>query len=353
MIETNKDLRAFNTFGVPSVAERYLLLQTNEDLLQLPALAPPTLVLGSGSNLLLQAEVPGLTLHMGLGGINVLDKQKIQQPQSSYDTAEVKVRVGAGVNWQQFVLYALEQGWHGLENLSLIPGTVGAAPVQNIGAYGVEVAERIVGVEVYEYGKGMSYLTTEQCAFAYRSSRFKEEPGRYLITSVDFRLGGLFQANFSYGAIKDRLALMEKEAQPSPLHIARAVMEIRAEKLPFYSQLGNSGSFFKNPIVSQSHYAQLLTTYPDLPAYPVADDSLVKLPAGWLIDRAGWRGKRIGNVGCYQHQALVIVNHGGATGKEILAFSETIQSDISTTFGVELEREVQLVGSSALQGNLI
>ena len=343
MIKTNQNLIAFNTFGVPSTAEEYFYLQNLADLDKLDLTQAPQLVLGSGSNVLLQERISGLTLHVGIGGIEVISEKTDDLSAVSYfDTPQRIVRVGAGVNWQQFVLYALARGWHGLENLALIPGTVGASPVQNIGAYGVEASERIVAVHVYEYGKGHQVIKAEDCNFAYRNSRFKEDPGRYLITAVDFRLGGQFIKNVSYGAIKDRLNELGGVENAGPLQIARAVMEIRANKLPFYSELGNSGSFFKNPIVSKVTHENLLAVHPDLPSYPLADQGMVKLPAGWLIDQAGWRGKRIGNVGCYQHQALVIVNHGGASGREVLKFSEEVQASIKHKFGVLLEREVQV-----------
>lgn len=345
MITKNKDLTAFNTFGVPSVAEQYVYLERIADLDKLGLTESPELVLGSGSNLLLLERIEGLTLHVGISGIQTIKEfDRTGSSALPFDSPQRIVRVGAGVNWQQFVLYALEKGWHGLENLALIPGTVGAAPVQNIGAYGVEVAEIIDAVHVYEYGKGHQVIKAKDCSFAYRNSRFKEEPGRYLITAVDFQLGGQFKKNVSYGAIKDRLNELGGVDNAGPQQIARAVMEIRAKKLPFYSQLGNSGSFFKNPIVGKEIYNKLLLEYPELPGYPLTDQHLVKLPAGWLIDQAGWRGKRIGNAGCYQHQALVIVNHGGATGKEILSFSEEVQASVKTKFGVLLEREVTLRG---------
>jgi len=349
MIQTNVDLRAFNTFGVPARAERYCLLT---DVAQLPQLLrvedPPTLLLGGGSNLLLGENVPGLTLHVALQGIELLETHAPPTKSNApVNVAEVCVRVAAGVNWHQFVLYSLKMGWYGLENLALIPGSVGAAPVQNIGAYGVEVAKRIEAVHAFSFATGRQVvLRPGECQFGYRDSRFKQHPGEFLITAVDFRLGGQYTPSSDYGAIRQRLSdLGQQPPYHHPEWIARAVIEIRSEKLPFFSELGNGGSFFKNPVVDQVTYEQLHAANPDLPAYPLADGKGLKLPAGWLIDQAGWRGKRLGQVGCYRGQALVIVNHGGATGAEILAFSRQVQEDVQRRFGVRLEREVQLIGS--------
>lgn len=332
MSSQQRNLQAFNTFGLPSVAENYLAVNNLQQLYDWAPSQAPDLVLGGGSNLLLLDHVPGLTAHILLKGIELL-----QQNGDQYE-----VRVGAGINWHQFVLYALERGWHGLENLALIPGTVGAAPVQNIGAYGVEVAERILRVHAYEYRNGPVVIEAKDCAFAYRDSRFKAEPGRFLITSVDFSLGGDYTVNTSYGAIQKCLEVNGVKT-PLPGDVARAVIEIRNQKLPDWSLMGNSGSFFKNPIVDSETLERLQKSYPDLPNYPLADGR-TKLAAGWLIDQAGWRGKRVGEVGCYKNQALVIVNHGNATGREVLVFSQQIQASILEKFGIQLEREVRLVG---------
>lgn len=346
MIQTDFDLRAYNTFGLPCRAEQYLRLNQLEQLSAPELHSAPALVLGSGSNLLLLDKIPGLCLHVQL--MELLDVTESAAPvKAAYREGEMAIlRAGAGINWQQFVIFTLERGLHGLENMALIPGTIGAAPVQNIGAYGAEVAECIERVHVWEYGHGPTILTAAECQFGYRNSLFKREPGRYLITAVDFRLGGSYRPNISYGAVKDRLEKRFPGLPPSPGRVASAVMEIRAEKLPFYSQLGNSGSFFKNPVIPRKHYEQLQSDFPDLPSYPI-DDLMVKVPAGWLIDRAGWRGKRKGAVGTYSKQALVIVNHGGATGRDVLAFSEQIQSAVLDRYQIQLEREVRLVGELA------
>ncbi|MEM9259122.1 MAG: UDP-N-acetylmuramate dehydrogenase [Bacteroidota bacterium] len=343
MIQSQVSLQRFNTFGLPATAERYLALAKLEQLSLPEFKQAPKLVLGGGSNLLLLDEVPGLTVHVQLGGVKVLGaaagaKQGVGQKKNQPDLI---VRVGAGVDWNQFVRYTIDQGWYGLENLILIPGTVGAAPVQNIGAYGAEVAERIVAVHVWEYGHGARALSPEECTFGYRDSRFKHESGRFLITAVDLRLNGEHELKTGYGAIQSELERLEI-THPTPADVALAVTNIRRAKLPDWFFYGNSGSFFKNPVVPHAHYERLKAVYADLPSYPI-DEAHVKLPAGWLIDQAGYKGKRKGPVGTYHRQALVMVNHGGATGREVLSFSKEVQAVIKQKFEVELEREVRLI----------
>ncbi|THH40560.1 UDP-N-acetylmuramate dehydrogenase [Neolewinella litorea] len=321
------DLRRCNTFGLPAVAERYLPLT---DLAQLEGpefRQSPTLVLGGGSNLLLLEEIPGLTVHVLLSGI-------------AWSDGRGRFRVLAGTDWNQFVRYTLDTGFPGMENLILIPGTVGAAPVQNIGAYGAEVSEFITAVQAWEFGRGMVELSPEDCAFGYRDSHFKREPGRYLITAVDFDLSRRRPLKLEYGAINAELEA-EGITDPTPRDVANAVTRIRRSKLPDWFFYGNSGSFFKNPVVSRGQYTALQTEYPDLPAYPIDADH-VKLPAGWLIDRAGLRGAGTETVGTYERQALVMVNRGGATGRDVLSFSERVRGEVKGKFGVEIEREVQL-----------
>lgn len=327
-----KDLTPFNTFGLQSTAEGYAALHQVRQLTDWAPKSAPDLVLGGGSNLLLMSQIPGKTLHVLIKGVDVLKKEGHR----------TSVRVGAGVNWHQFVLYALENSWYGLENLALIPGTVGAAPVQNIGAYGLEVCERITNVHAYEYGQGMVTLTADDCQFAYRDSLFKREPDRFLITAVDFELGTDYPVRTHYGAIQNKLN-ENGVTDATPPDVARAVIEIRNQKLPDWSLLGNSGSFFKNPVVSAAQAQSLSDQHPDMPSYPL-EGGRVKLAAGWLIDQCGFRGLRLGAVGCYKNQALVIVNHGGATGEEVLTFSQEVQRAVKTKFDIDLEREVRLIG---------
>ena len=352
MIRHDVNLLKFNTFGLPARAERYLPLTSPQQLNDPVFRQTPALVIGGGSNLLLQDEVAGLTVHMLLGGVADLGKAS-EGLQSQFmagagavpggKSGEVYLRAGGGVDWNQLVRYTLDRGYAGMENLVLIPGTVGASPVQNIGAYGAEVADLIHAVHVWEYGYGARTLSPEACEFGYRDSRFKKEPGRFLITAVDFRLQRHVDGvNTSYGAIAaelDRLGI----AEPGPADVALAVTNIRRSKLPDWFFLGNSGSFFKNPVVELPVANRIKETYPDLPTYPI-DPTHVKLPAGWLIDRAGLKGARDGAVGTYYRQALVLVNHGGASGAEVLAFSQRMQSVVLKQFGVQLEREVRLIG---------
>lgn len=328
-IQTDVDLGRFNTFDLPSVAERYLPL-TDESQLAEPAFQQaPALVLGGGSNLLLREYVPGLTVHMLTSGIAESD-------------GKGRFRVRGGTDWNQFVRYTLEAGFPGLENLILIPGTVGAAPVQNIGAYGAEVAEFITAVHVWEYGVGQSELSPTDCGFGYRDSRFKREGGRFLITAVDFDLSVERPLKLSYGAIREELDRRGID-EPTARDVATVVTHIRRSKLPDWFFLGNSGSFFKNPVVLRDRYESLRERHTDMPAYPIGDRS-VKLPAGWLIDRAGFRGKGNERVGTYERQALVMVNRGGARGRDVLAFSEEVRRAVQLQFGVTIEREVQMIG---------
>ncbi|CAH0999428.1 UDP-N-acetylenolpyruvoylglucosamine reductase [Neolewinella maritima] len=329
MIQQQVDLRRFNTFGLPAVAERFLALTDEAQLTDPLFRQAPDLVLGGGSNLLLMDELPGLTVHVQLSGVTWAD-------------GKGRYRVAAGTDWNQFVRYTLEQGHSGMENLILIPGTVGASPVQNIGAYGSEVAEFITTVHAWEYGVGAVDLSPADCAFGYRDSRFKREPGRYLITAVSFDLSEPRALKLDYGAIRTELELRQID-QPTASDVAAAVTAIRRSKLPDWFFLGNSGSFFKNPVVPRPQYEALHEQYTDLPAYPI-DDTSVKLPAGWLIDRAGLRGTGTPRVGTYARQALVLVNRGGATGRDVLAFSTQVQETVAARFGVQLEREVQLIG---------
>ncbi|MEM9929994.1 MAG: UDP-N-acetylmuramate dehydrogenase [Bacteroidota bacterium] len=340
MIKHHVSLAAFNTFRLPATAEQYLALHSLEQLADPAFVQAPSLVLGGGSNMVLLPRVPGLTVHVQLGGIQGISGKAT--PGKGLHQPDLIMRVGAGVDWNQFVRYTLDQGWYGLENLILIPGTVGAAPVQNIGAYGAEVAERIVAVHVWEYGHGTRILSPEDCAFGYRDSRFKHEPGRFLITAVDIRLNGAHELKLNYGAIQNELERLQV-ITPGPQDVALAVTNIRRSKLPDWFFLGNSGSFFKNPVVPKTTFDRLKSENEDLPSYPI-DAQNVKLPAGWLIDRAGLKGARKGAVGTYAKQALVLVNHGHATGRDILAFSQYIQQVVKERFGVALEREVQLIG---------
>lgn len=332
-------LQAHNTFGVAVRARYYAAFRRLQDLDALRAQAPwgelPTLVLGGGSNLLFTRDYEGLVLQPQLMGKSVLGR----------DAETVRVRFMAGENWHECVLWAIDQGAYGLENLSLIPGHVGAAPIQNIGAYGVEVSDYLASVEAIRLSDGTLHtFDRTDCQLAYRDSIFKSAlHGQYCITSVTFDLRAQDTPSVSYGAIQEALHRMGHSPKGYTAHaVSQAVIDIRRSKLPDPAELGNSGSFFKNPIIPQTQLDDLRTTHPDIVHYP-AGDGLAKVPAGWLIEHCGWKGKRIGTVGTYPHQALVIVNHGGASGAEIFDFSERIIEAVRAAYGITLEREVNVL----------
>jgi UDP-N-acetylmuramate dehydrogenase len=337
MVRENVSLLPYNTFGV-TVNARYFIEIVDEaaifSLLQDPFFsAQPWTLIGGGSNLLFTRDVEGLVLHMAIKEVSVLGREG----------QDVLVRVGAGENWHQFVRYALEQGWNGLENLTLIPGTVGAAPIQNIGAYGVELEQvfhSLEGVDLKK--KEMRTFTYPECQFGYRDSIFKREwKHKFIITHVTFRLTtATDRLSLTYGVIHDWLK-QRGIARPTPQDVSQVVQAIRESKLPDPAVTGNCGSFFKNPAISREQFTRLQELYPSIPQFP-AGEGLVKVPAGWLIEQCGWKGKRLGRAGCYHLQALVLVNLGGATGQEALALAQAIQQSVSARFGIELEPEVNI-----------
>lgn len=294
----------------------------------------PKLVIGGGSNLVLSGDFPGLVLHVAFHG-----RSRVQE-----DAEAFYIRAGGGENWHDFVRWTLEMGWPGLENLSLIPGTVGAAPVQNIGAYGLEMAEHFYSLRAYDLETGKTVgFDKRDCAFGYRDSFFKQAgKGRYLIAAVTFRLPKAWKAVTGYADVAKELDA-QGIVKATPLQVSDAVIAIRRRKLPDPAEIGNAGSFFKNPVVDADTYARLAAQYPGLPHYPQADGR-VKLAAGWLIEQAGWKGRRLGPVGCYDKQALVLVNHGGATGADVIAASNAVRADVLARFGVELEPEPVFAG---------
>ena len=332
LVQSGVSLKAYNTFGV-DVAARYFA-EAGDDQQVRQALAAarerkvPLLVLGGGSNLLLTADVEALVLRMVGRGIRVL----------ANDGQRVEIEAEAGEPWHPFVLWTLAHGLVGLENLSLIPGTVGASPVQNIGAYGVELKDCFLGLTALDRQTGeIRQFDLQDCAFAYRDSLFKRESGRWIILRVRFVLGRQSPLHLDYGPVRQRLA-EQGITVPSALDVSRAICAIRSEKLPDPAVLGNAGSFFKNPLVPAELAQRLQAEYLDLVAYPQADGQ-VKLAAGWLIDKAGWKGFRDGDAGVHRLQALVLVNHGNATGQQLLGLARRIQADIAERFGVSLEIE--------------
>ena len=332
VVQSAVSLRAYNTFGV-DVAARYWA-EASDDAQVRQALDAardrqvPLLVLGGGSNLLLTANVEALVLRMASRGIRVV----------ADDGQRVEIEAEAGEPWHGFVLWTLQQGFAGLENLSLIPGTVGASPVQNIGAYGVELKDCFVGLTALDRLSGeIREFDLQDCAFAYRDSRFKRESGRWIILRVRFALERNASLHLDYGPVRQRLAEQGIEA-PSASDVSRAICAIRSEKLPDPAVLGNAGSFFKNPLVPAELAQRLQQQLVDLVAYPQADGQ-VKLAAGWLIEKAGWKGFRDGDAGVHRLQALVLVNYGHATGQQLLGLAQRIQADIAERFGVSLEIE--------------
>lgn len=328
-------LKPYNTFGI-DVKARYFTQAHNDDEVR-EALAEArrrgiaVFVIGGGSNLLLTRDIDALVLHMASRGRRVL----------GVDGEQVVVEAEAGEPWHPFVQWSLEQGLCGLENLSLIPGTVGAAPMQNVGAYGVEIKDVFAGLTALDRETGeLRDFDLQACAFGYRDSVFKRNPGRWLILRVRFALSQALQAHLDYGPVRQRLSEQGVQ-QPTAQAISDAICSIRREKLPDPAELGNAGSFFKNPVVSAERVEAIRTQYPGVVAYPQADGQ-VKLAAGWLIEQAGWKGYREGDAGVHRLQSLVLVNHGQASGAQLHELAQRIQADILERFGVELEMEPNL-----------
>lgn len=333
----NFSLRSLNTFGIDARAGTYLRVESVAQLrtaLADPALAAlPRLVLGGGSNLLLTGDFPGLVLHIALQGRAVL----------AGDPEHHHVRAAAGENWHQFVQWSLAQGVPGLENLSLIPGTVGAAPIQNIGAYGAETKDFFHSLTAFDTASGaLVEMDAAACRFAYRDSVFKHESGRRLIIlDVTFALPRAWQPNLRYAELAQAVAGQLAESggvAPSAQQVADTVIAVRRRKLPDPAEIGNAGSFFKNPVVTGEQCAQLLARFPALVHHKQADGS-EKLAAGWLIDQCGWKGRSLGAAGVYEKQALVLVNRGGATGGDVQRLAQAIQDDVEARYGVRLEPE--------------
>ncbi|HEY8607553.1 MAG TPA: UDP-N-acetylmuramate dehydrogenase [Noviherbaspirillum sp.] len=332
-LETGTPLQQLNTFGIDARADHYLRV-TDDSMLEevrrdRVLRAMPRLVLGGGSNLLLTRDVPGLVLHMATRGITI-DRE---------GRDAVHVRAAAGENWHGFVLHTLALGLPGLENLSLIPGSVGAAPIQNIGAYGAELKDSFHALRAFDFDTG-EILTLDHaaCRFGYRDSIFKQAlAGRAVILDVTFALPRQWEPNLRYAELAQELAARGNSA-PTAKQVSDAVIAIRTRKLPDPAQIGNAGSFFKNPVVSKEVRDALSAQYPLLVSYGQPDGSY-KLAAGWLIDQCGWKGRSFGAAGVYEKQALVLVNRGGASGREIAALAEEIRRDVQSRFGVLLEPE--------------
>ncbi len=334
-IREQVSLKPFNTFGIDVKARWFVEVDSDEQVRQALAWVREhqvvLLPIGGGSNLLLTGDLNALVMRMASRGVQVL----------SDDGQQVVVEAQAGEPWHPFVLQTLAMGLAGLENLSLIPGTVGAAPMQNIGAYGVEIKDVFAGLTAMDRQSGeLRDFSLADCGFGYRDSLFKREPGRWLILRVRFTLTRAVQLHLDYGPVRQRLAEQGISA-PTPSDVSAAICSIRREKLPDPAELGNAGSFFKNPVVPAALAEQIKADHVDLVGYPQADGQ-VKLAAGWLIERAGWKGFREGDAGVHRLQSLVLVNYGSATGQQLQALAARIQADIFARFGVHLEMEPNL-----------
>ena len=336
MIQENVSLKNYNTFGIEAKAKRFARFSDTEELTNILSEKEDDelLILGGGSNILLTKDFDGLAILNEIKGFEIIEE----------DENFVKVKVGSGEVWHEFVLSCIKKNFGGVENLSLIPGSVGASPMQNIGAYGVEIKDVFVELEAYHIESGeIRTFSHDECNFRYRESVFKRElKGQFIIVSVTFKLtkrNHLIKA--SYGAI---LSELESNGIDSPTisEISDAVIVIRSSKLPDPKKIGNAGSFFKNPIVEQSVLAKIQKNYKDVPNYP-APNGLVKLAAGWLIEQAGWKGKTFGSYGVHKNQALVLVNYDDCTGSDILQLSAEIIEDVGVKFGIALEREVNIL----------
>tara|TARA_R110002167_G_scaffold59804_32_gene169448 strand:+ start:443 stop:1459 length:1017 start_codon:yes stop_codon:yes gene_type:complete len=336
-IYQNKSLKRYNTFGIDAQARHFCSAHTVSDLanaLQLKEY-PEKFILSGGSNMLITGTIEALVIHINMKGREVV----------AQDDDHVWLKVMAGENWHETVLWTLDQDYGGLENMSLIPGYIGTAPIQNIGAYGVELKDTFVSCEAMEIATlNIGTFSKTDCAFGYRDSFFKNSGlGKYVITSVTFKLSKKnHQLNTAYGAIEAELK-GHNITQPTLRQISDAVIAIRQSKLPDPKKLGNSGSFFKNPIIDGKAFARFTDKYPEAPFYKISEDAY-KIPAGWLIEQCGYKGKRIGDAGVHKNQALVLVNYGNATGKEILDLAENIMDAVSKSFGIQISPEVNIIG---------
>jgi UDP-N-acetylmuramate dehydrogenase len=338
MIQENISLKSYNTFGIDARARFFAPFSKQDELLELlsfakgPAANMPAMVLGGGSNILFTRDFDGLVMKNEIRGI-----EKVKE-----NDDHIYIRAGAGENWHRFVMHCLDMNYAGVENLALIPGNVGASPMQNIGAYGVELKDVFDSLEAMHIRDKKPVLFSHaDCEFGYRESVFKNKyRDQFIITHVTYRLNKKPTFNTSYGAIEEELSRMKTEKSISA--IAHAVMHIRSSKLPDPAVIGNAGSFFKNPEVEPQLYEALKLSHPNIVAYPLPNGHL-KLAAGWLIEQCGWKGYRIGDAGCHEKQALVLVNYGNAKGNEIFALSEKIQKDVYEKFGVRLQREVNVI----------
>ncbi|MFT5916255.1 MAG: UDP-N-acetylmuramate dehydrogenase [Flammeovirgaceae bacterium] len=337
--QSNYSLKNLNTFGIDAKAKSFTEVNSEDELKAVlqneKAKQNRILPLGGGSNMLFTQDFEGLVIQNSIQGLEIIEQSE----------KEAIIEVGGGENWHEFVLKTLENNWGGLENLSLIPGTVGASPIQNIGAYGVELKDTFVSLRAMEITTGeIREFTHQECNFGYRESIFKTDlKGKYIITKVTFRLThSNHNTNISYGAISQVLKEWEVEA-PTVQDISRAVISIRESKLPNPTEIGNCGSFFKNPEIPEAEFEKVKANFPNIVSYPASKSGFIKVPAGWLIEQCGWKGKKVGNVGTFPKQALVIINLGNATGEEAKNFAMEIRKSVWNKFGIEINPEVNLI----------
>ena len=333
-IQQNISLKSYNTFSIDIKARRFVNITSLNELKNVIRSEKLFFILSGGSNLLLTQDIDKLVIHLNTKGIEVLQETN----------NDIFIKVQAGENWHEFVLWCIDHNYGGVENLSLIPGNVGTAPIQNIGAYGVELKDSMHNLEALEIDSlNTKTFTNKNCEFGYRNSIFKNElKGKYIITSVAFKLSkNTHKLNSSYGAIQSELDKSDIK-NPTIKDISKAVIAIRQSKLPDPKEIGNSGSFFKNPIISTPDFRNLQNTYPDAPHYDVSKNE-IKVPAGWLVEQCGFKGKRFGDAGVHKKQALVLVNYGNATGEEILTLSKKIQNAVFKKFKIKLETEVNII----------
>lgn len=332
-IKYNYSLRSHNTFGIDVRAKKFIEYSTAEELVRLikeGEITSPFLHIGSGSNLLFINDFGGTILHSKIDTIEITHQ----------DNESVSLRVGSGIDWDEFVAYTVNKDWYGLENLSLIPGEVGASAVQNIGAYGVEVKDFIEKVETVDLNGDTCVFTKDECNYSYRYSIFKDSENKNkIVTYVHYKLSKIEVLNLGYGSIQAALADYD---EVSLENVRKAIIQIREEKLPDPKIIGNAGSFFMNPIVDREHFEQIKNRYPNMPFYELSATQ-VKIPAGWMIDICGWKGKSLGNAGVHKNQALVLVNRGGATGQEIINLAQAIQKSVFDEFNINIHPEVNFI----------
>lgn len=337
IVQKDVQLKPFNTFGIEATAKYFIEVSSInqlQEILQSPDYqSTERLILGGGSNMLLTKDFDGLVIKIAIKGFEVVNENE----------DNIWINAGAGLVWHDLVMQCVNQNYAGMENLSLIPGTVGAAPMQNIGAYGIEIKEVFEELQALEIATGeIKTFDKAMCNFGYRESIFKHEAkGKYIILNVTFKLNKRPTFHIEYGAIKDTLAEMNI-SEMSIKSISDAVIHIRQSKLPNPAEIGNAGSFFKNPEIPNTQFEALKAQFPTIPAYPVSETT-TKVPAGWLIEQAGWKGQRFGNVGVHAKQALVLVNYGGGKGEEIKELSQKIQASVKEKFGIQLSAEVNFI----------